>query len=311
MSCGANHDAKAKAGTSRDWVLRKPEWLKVKLATNPAYANVRATIGKGALNTVCEEANCPNINECWSAGTATFMILGEICTRACAFCTVTSGRPFALDPHEPGKVAEAVEKLGIKFAVITSVDRDDLDDLGAEAFAQTVEAVRTRNPECEVEVLIPDFQGRPDALQRIIDSGALVLGFNMEVVASLYTDIRFKHTYEGSLNVLRTLAKLKHPWQTVKTAAMAGIGETDDEMYRLLDDIRATGTEAVAIGQYLRPTKKHRPIDRFVTPDTFAKWKEYADSIGFIHAVAGPLVRSSYRAERILENVDRRSPAQV
>ncbi len=289
-------------------IRRKPDWLKIRLQTNSAYREVRSAIGKGALNTVCEEARCPNLHECWSAGTATFMILGGICTRACAFCAVTSGRPAAIDPNEPERVADAVDQLGIKYCVITSVDRDDLHDLGVEAFAQTVEAVRRRKPACEVEVLIPDFQGREEAIQRIIDAGALVIGFNMEVVERLYPDVRFKHEYQSSLNVLRTAGRLKRDYQVVKTAAMVGIGEEDYEVDELIRDVRDTGCEAMAIGQYLMPTPKHRDVYRFVHPDQFARWKELGDSLGFKHFESGPLVRSSYRAERILEFVDRRSP---
>ncbi len=284
-------------------MLRKPPWLKIRLRTDEAYGEVRSAVGAGALHTVCEEARCPNLHECWSAGTATFMILGEICTRSCAFCAVTSGKPAPLDPDEPERVAEAVERLGLRFAVITSVDRDDLDDLGAGAFGATVEAIRRRNPNCEVEVLIPDFQGREEALRRIVESGPLVLGHNVEVVPRLYPEVRFNVKYENALRVLAALARLKKPRQLVKTAIMVGIGEEDGEVDDLIREVRGAGCDVIHIGQYLRPTRKHRRLFRYVHPDTFARWKESALSLGFTHVESGPLVRSSYRSERVLESV--------
>jgi len=285
---------------------RKPEWLKIRLSTNDAYRHVKSTVRRGALHTVCEEARCPNQHECWGAGTATFMILGDVCTRACGFCAVTSGRPGALDRREPAEVAEAVAALGVRFAVITSVDRDDLEDLGAGAFAETVRVVRERNPGAEVEVLIPDFDGREDLLQIIIDAGPLVIGHNTEVVRRLYPEIRFRHTYERSLGVLRSAARLKKERQVVKSGLMVGLGEEDHEVRELLRDLREAGVEAVTVGQYLRPTPKHHEVVRFVPPETFEEWKEYAESLGFLHVQSGPLVRSSYRAEQITGKIENR-----
>lgn len=281
--------------------VRKPPWLKIRLQTDEAYRDVRTAVGRGELHTVCEEAKCPNLHECWNAGTATFMILGDTCTRACAFCAVTSGKPKLPDPGEPERVAAAVARLGIRFAVVTSVDRDDLPDYGSAIFAATVEAIRRRNPQCEVEVLIPDFQGSEKALTRVIDAGPLVIGHNVEVVSRLYPEVRFNVKYENALDVLRTIARLRRSGQLVKTALMTGIGEEDHEVEELLRDVRDAGCDVINIGQYLRPTRNHRKVYRYVHPDQFARWKEFALSLGFVHVESGPLVRSSYHSERVLE----------
>jgi lipoic acid synthetase len=291
--------------------VRKPAWLKIRLSTNDAFRHVNSTVRRGALHTVCEEARCPNQHECWGSGTATFMILGEVCTRACGFCAVTSGKPGALNRSEPEQVAGAVARLGIRFAVITSVDRDDLEDLGAGAFAETVRAVRAKNPGTEVEVLIPDFGGRQDLLAMIVDADPLVVGHNTEVVRRLYPEIRFRHTYERSLGVLRSAARLKRERQVVKSGLMVGLGEEDREVRELLDDLREAGVEAVTIGQYLRPTPKHHDVVRFVPPEVFQAWKEYAESLGFLHVESGPLVRSSYHAERIIDKLRAPSPPRT
>jgi len=285
---------------------RKPDWLKIRLSTNDTFREVRRAVFGSALHTVCEEARCPNQHECWSAGTASFIILGEICTRACGFCAVTSGKPLPLDEGEPERAASAVERLGLRFAVITSVDRDDLPDLGAGAFAETVRAVKRRNPGCEVEVLIPDFDAREDLIQRIVDSNPMVIGHNTEVVKRLYPEIRFRHTYERSLDVLRTAARLKRQGQAVKSGFMVGLGEEEHEVEELLGDLRGAGVEAVTIGQYLKPTKKHHEVVRYVPPETFARWKERALALGFLHVESGPLVRSSYRAAEIVEKIGKR-----
>ncbi len=285
---------------------RKPDWLKIRLSTNDAFRKVRRAVSGGALHTVCEEARCPNQHECWSAGTATFIILGEICTRACGFCAVTSGKPLPPDEGEPERVALAVERLGLRFAVITSVDRDDLPDLGAGAFAETVRAVKRRNPGCEVEVLIPDFDAREELIQKIIDSNPMVIGHNTEVVKRLYPEIRFRHTYERSLDVLRIAARLKRPGQAVKSGFMVGLGEEEHEVEELLGDLRGAGARAVTIGQYLKPTKKHHEVVRYVPPETFVRWKERALDLGFLHVESGPLVRSSYRAAEIVEKIGKR-----
>jgi lipoic acid synthetase len=278
----------------------RPPWLKVRLETNEAFRTVRSAVGGRALHTVCEEARCPNQHECWGGGTATFLILGEVCTRACGFCAVTSGRPLALDRAEPEAVAEAVAGLGLRFAVITSVDRDDLPDLGAAAFAKTVRCVRERNPSSEVEVLIPDFDGREELLRAVIDSGPLVIGHNTEVVPRLYPRIRFRHTYERTRGVLCTASRIKSTRQVVKSGLMVGLGEEDREVEDLLADLYEAGVEAVTIGQYLQPTKKHHPVVRYVPPETFEEWRNIATRIGFLHVESGPLVRSSYHAERII-----------
>ncbi|MFH1679841.1 MAG: lipoyl synthase [Candidatus Eisenbacteria bacterium] len=288
---------------ARERPAPKPSWLKVRLRTNETFREVSAALAGGVLHTVCEEARCPNRHECWGNGTATFLILGETCTRACGFCAVASGRPKALDPEEAAGVAEAVWRLQLRFAVITSVDRDELPDLGAGAFAETVRRVRERNPDCEVEVLIPDFDGREDLLRITVEADPLVIGHNVEVVKRLYPKVRFRHTYERSLGVLRTAARIKKPHQTVKSGFMVGLGEEDLEVEELLRDLRGAGAEAVTIGQYLRPTKKHHPVVRFVPPETFARWKELAIGLGFLHAESGPLVRSSYHAEQIARKI--------
>ncbi|MFH1279796.1 MAG: lipoyl synthase [Candidatus Eisenbacteria bacterium] len=284
---------------------RKPPWLKIRLGSSDEFRGVKTALREGKLFTVCEEAKCPNQHECWGAGTATFMILGGVCTRACGFCAVTSGKPLPLDPKEPDETAEAVARLGLKFAVITSVDRDDLPDLGAGAFAETVRRVRERNPECEVEVLIPDFDGREDLLRVVVDAEPLVIGHNMEVVGRLYPEVRFRHTYERSLGVLSAAARIKKTRQIVKSGFMVGLGEEDREVEELLRDLRSSGVRAVTIGQYLKPTAKHHDVFRYVHPETFARYREVAEGLGFLHVQSGPLVRSSYRAETIL-NVLRR-----
>jgi len=286
--------------------LRKPPWLKIRLSTNEAFRGVRHTVREGGLHTVCEEARCPNQHECWGAGTATFIILGDVCTRACGFCAVTSGRPAKLNENEPREVAEAIRALDLRYAVLTSVDRDDLDDLGAGAFAETVRQVRAVNPKCEVEVLIPDFDDREELVCLIVDADPLVIGHNTEVVPRLYPKIRFRHTYERSLGVLGTAARLRKPHQVVKSGFMVGLGEEDHEVDGLLADLREAGAEAVTIGQYLRPTEKHHDVIRYVPPETFELYREMAIARGFVHVESGPLVRSSYHAERIADKIERR-----
>lgn len=289
---------------------RKPEWLKIRLSTSDVFGDVRRTLAKGRLFTVCEEAKCPNQHECWSAGTATFMILGGVCTRACGFCAVTSGRPAPLDPTEADETADAVARLGLRYAVITSVDRDDLEDLGAGAFAATVRRVREKNPTCGVEVLIPDFDGREDLLRLVVEAGPAVIGHNTEVVKRLYPEIRFRHTYERSLGVLAAASRIKNADQVVKSGFMVGLGEEDGEVDELLRDLRAAGVEAVTIGQYLRPTPKHHEVVRYVTPETFDRYRRMAERLGFAHVQSGPLVRSSYRAETILDALGGRFGAE-
>jgi lipoic acid synthetase len=279
----------------------RPEWLRVRLATPASYHHVRNLVDRLNLHTVCQEARCPNIYECWGQhGTATFMILGDICTRRCGFCAVTSGRPQAgVDPQEPEHVAEAVSVMGLRHAVITSVDRDDLQDGGARHFAEVIEAIHRRNPETAVEVLTPDFRGVPDALDLVLGAAPEVFSHNMETVPRMYRKARPGSRYDRSLGLLAEAARRRDAGAyagRVKTGIMIGIGETADEVYQTLRDIRGAGVEIMTIGQYLQPTPKHLPVDRWVHPDEFAAYRDYALALGFDHCESGPLVRSSYHA---------------
>ncbi len=279
----------------------RPEWLRIRLATPSSYHQVRSLVERLNLHTVCQEARCPNIYECWGEhGTATFMILGDICTRRCGFCAVTSGRPQAgVDAKEPGHVAEAVSVMKLRHAVITSVDRDDLPDGGARHWAWVVEAIHERNPGCAVEVLTPDFRGVPDALDVVLASRPEVFSHNMETVPRLYRQARPGSRYDRSLGLLAEAARRRDEGEyagRVKTGIMLGLGETADEVYSTLTDIRGAGVEVVTLGQYLQPTPKHLPVDRWVHPDEFAGYKDFALSLGFSHCESGPLVRSSYHA---------------
>jgi len=279
----------------------RPEWLRIRLATPAAYHRVHSLVERLGLHTVCQEARCPNIYECWGEhGTATFMILGDVCTRRCGFCAVTSGRPQAgVDPEEPGHVAEAVQVMGLRHAVITSVDRDDLPDGGALHFARVIAAIHGRNPGCAVEVLTPDFRGVPDALDVVLGSAPEVFSHNMETVPRLYRRARPGSRYDRSLALLAEAARRRDGGDyagRVKTGIMVGIGETPDEVFATLDDIRGAGVEILTIGQYLQPTPKHLPVDRWVHPDEFARYREEALARGFSHCESGPLVRSSYHA---------------
>jgi lipoic acid synthetase len=279
----------------------RPEWLRVRLATPASYHRVRNLVENLNLHTVCQEARCPNIYECWGEhGTATFMILGDICTRRCGFCAVTSGRPQAgVDAGEPEHVAEAVSVMGLKHAVITSVDRDDLPDGGARHFAEVIEAIHRRNPNTAVEVLTPDFRGVPDAPDIVLGAVPEVFSHNMETVPRMYRKARPGSRYDRSLGLLAEAARRRDAGEyagRIKTGIMLGIGETPDEVYSTLRDIRGAGVEIMTLGQYLQPTPKHLPVDRWVHPDEFAAYRDYALSLGFDHCEAGPLVRSSYHA---------------
>ena len=279
----------------------RPEWLRVRLATPASYHHVRNLVDRLSLHTVCQEARCPNIYECWGQhGTATFMILGDICTRRCGFCAVTSGRPQAgVDPGEPEHVAEAVSVMGLKHAVITSVDRDDLPDGGARHFAAVIEAIHQRNAGTAVEVLTPDFRGVPDALDTVLGAAPEVFSHNMETVPRLYRKARPGSRYDRSLGLLAEAARRRDSGEhagRVKTGIMVGIGETPDEVHETLRDIRRAGVEILTIGQYLQPTSRHLPVDRWVHPDEFAAYRDEALALGFAHCEAGPLVRSSYHA---------------
>jgi lipoic acid synthetase len=279
--------------------VRKPAWLKVALNVGPEYKRVRSIISDLRLNTVCSEARCPNLHECWNAGTATFMILGEICTRRCGFCNVTSGRPAeGVDEQEPQRVAEAVARLGLKHAVITSVDRDDLADGGATHFKETVLAIKRQAKACAVEILTPDFKGKPDALETVLAAGPEIFSHNIETVPRLYRSARPGSKYANSLALLQAARKIGHPEMRVKSSLMLGLGEHDDEVRDVLLDLFRAGVQVVAMGQYLQPSKDHLPVDRYVSPDAFAVFRDYGLSIGLLHVEAGPLVRSSYHAER-------------
>ena len=279
----------------------RPEWLRIRLETPARYHEVRALVDRLNLNTVCKEARCPNVYECWGEhGTATLMILGEICTRSCGFCAVSSGRPRrGVDAEEPAHVAEAVAAMGLKHAVITSVDRDDLPDGGARHWANVIAAVHERNPGCAVEVLTPDFRGVPEALDIVLAAEPEVFSHNTETVPRLYRQARPGSRYDRTLALLADAARRRDQGEwigRVKTGIMVGLGERDDEVAATIADIRGAGVEVLTIGQYLQPTTKHLPVKRFVTPETFAGYKEYARKLGFAHCESGPLVRSSYHA---------------
>jgi lipoic acid synthetase len=278
-------------------VERRPSWLTVKLPVAGRYQELDQIMRGKRLHTVCEEARCPNIGECWSYGTATFMILGDVCTRACAFCAVTSGRPTGLDLEEPGRVAEAVAEMGLKHAVITSVDRDDLPDGGAEIFARTIEAIHDRVPGCQVEVLTPDFQGSEASIATVMAAEPEVFNHNIETVSRLFPRVRPKSLYPRSLTVLRRAGEMR-PLSQTKSGLMVGLGETMDEVKQVLVDLRQHGVKLVTIGQYLRPSLKHIRCDRFWRPEEFSELREYGMSLGFAHVESGPLVRSSYHAHQ-------------
>jgi len=279
-------------------ILRKPDWLKIKLNDSEHFQTVKQLkqmMRANTLHTVCEEAKCPNIHECWANRTATFMILGDLCTRACRFCAVRTGMPTELDLREPERVAEAAEQMGLSHCVVTSVARDDLADGGASIFAETIRAIRKRLPFCTVEVLIPDFQGSETALRTVMDAKPDVLNHNLETVERLSDRVRSKAKYRRSLELLAR-AKAMRPNIPTKSSIMVGLGETWDEVLQTMDDLRAVGCDIMTIGQYLQPTKQHLRVERYYTPDEFAKLKEEGLKRGFSHVESGPLVRSSYHA---------------
>ena len=278
--------------------FEKPPWLKVKAPGSPQYMETRSVVKKLRLTTVCEEAHCPNIGECWTHHTATFMIMGELCTRRCHFCSVKDGTTEnlePLDPLEPYRVGKAVAELGLKHAVITSVDRDDVEDKGAAHFAQTVRAVRNQAPGCRVELLIPDMEGCKEHLATILESGVDVLNHNVETVPRLYKKVRPGSGYIRSLSILRWAKELA-PKSLTKSGIMVGLGEEKDEVLRLMDDLRASGVDIMTIGQYLRPTMKQLPVKSLVTPDEFGEYEEEGKKRGFRFIESGALVRSSYHA---------------
>ncbi len=275
---------------------KKPSWIRVKAPTSQGYKDTRDILRNNRLSTVCEEAGCPNVGECWSAGHATMMIMGEICTRGCSFCNVTTGKPNALDVFEPGRVAHAVATLGLKHVVITSVDRDDLDDGGAEHFAQTIRAIRHRAPGSTIEVLTPDFlKARPDALETVVEARPDVFNHNLETVPGLYPTVRPGARYFASLRLLQRVKELD-PGMFTKSGIMVGLGEDRQGVLQVMDDMRAADVDFITIGQYLQPTPKHHRVDRFVTPEEFSGYEKAAWGKGFLMVSATPLTRSSYHA---------------
>ncbi len=274
---------------------RRPEWLKARIPSGESYARIKSLIDGNHLHTVCEEARCPNMGECWNHGTATFMILGDICTRSCGFCAVTTGKPTELDADEPRRVAEAVQRMGIRHAVITSVNRDELYDGGAQIFAETIRHIRSLCPGTKVEVLIPDFKGDELALNIVLDAFPDVLNHNTETVPRLYPAVRPQAKYERTLELLD---RAKRRGFLTKSGLMVGIGEEAEEISSVMKDLRAVGCDILTIGQYLQPTKNHLPVARYVHPDEFAGWRGLGKELGFKHVESGPLVRSSYHAER-------------
>ncbi len=274
---------------------KRPEWLKVRLPMGENYRMVRNIVDEFKLHTICQSGNCPNMGECWGAGTATFMILGNVCTRSCSFCAVKTGRPNEYDEDEPRRVAEAIWLMQVKHAVITSVNRDELKDRGAEIWYQTVRAVKERSPETTIETLIPDVKSNWDALERMISAGQEVVSHNMETVASLYRKVRPQAKYERSLEQIR---RTKDYGKRTKSGVMLGLGETKEEVFRIMDDLAAHGCDILTLGQYLQPTKMHLEVVEFIHPDLFAEYKEEGLRRGLKYVESGPLVRSSYHAER-------------
>ena len=281
-------------------VLKKPGWLKIRLHRTAEYAEVRRIVDKHELHTICSSGRCPNQAECWSRRTATFMILGEICTRGCRFCATQTGRPLAPDADEPRRVAESVALMQLRHAVITSVTRDDLPDGGARLWAATVEAIRSQNPDVAIELLIPDFDARPDLLDEVVASQPDIIGHNIETVERLTPELRSRATYRTSLATLRYLGDRG---AITKSGLMVGLGESDEEVVRTLRDLREAGVGIVTIGQYLRPTLEHYPVATYVAPEKFEWYRQQALAMGFAYCASAPLVRSSYRAEEALRNV--------
>lgn len=290
--------------------LKKPDFLRMRVRHSPKYESVKDIVKQHRLATVCEEAKCPNISECWSAGTATIMLMGEVCTRACRFCSVNTGNPKGwLDAEEPENTAKAVQLMGLSYVVLTSVNRDDLPDGGAGHYAKTIKEVKRLNPDTGVEALTPDFLGLESAIDTLLDSGLDVFAQNVETVKRLTHPVRDPRAgYEQTLDVLKYAAQTSDV--ITKTSLMLGLGETDDELLECMDDIRNASVDVLTLGQYLQPTKNHLPVERFVTPDEFERYREWGLKKGFKEVVSGVFVRSSYRAERVLEfnNVGLESP---
>jgi lipoic acid synthetase len=275
--------------------VKKPDWLRVKLPIGESYKHVRNLVDTHKLHTICESGNCPNMGECWGAGTATFMILGNVCTRSCGFCAVATGRPDAVDWDEPQRVAEAIHLMKVKHAVITSVDRDELKDGGSTIWQNTIKAVKALNPETTLETLIPDFKGKRDDIQRVIEAAPEVISHNIETVERLTRQVRIQAKYWRSMEVIRIL---KEGGRRTKSGIMLGLGEKKEEVIQTISDLHDNGCDVITIGQYLQPTAKHLPVQRFVHPDEFAEYKEIGYSLGLDYIESGPLVRSSYHSER-------------
>ncbi len=275
--------------------VRKPDWLKVRLGGNEQFTRTKQIVESQCLHTICSSGRCPNQSDCWSRGTATFMLAGEICTRACKFCNTLTGRPLPLDPEEPARIAESIRLMGLSHAVITSVDRDDLPDYGASHWVQTIYNIKQRNPGTTIEVLIPDFQGKLNLLDGIIEAGPDIISHNMETVRRITPVVRSAARYDISLAVLHYLSTSK---VTTKTGIMVGLGETEIEVQELMDDTRAAGVTILTIGQYLQPSRKNIQVKEYITPEQFIKYKTIALNKGFTYVESGPLVRSSYHAEK-------------
>lgn len=277
--------------------ISKPKWLRVKLPTGENYRKVRSLVDEHKLHTICESGNCPNMGECWGEGTATFMILGNICTRSCGFCAVATGKPELADPMEPMRVARSIQLMQVKHAVITSVDRDDLPDGGSHIWVETIKAVRRLSPTTTMETLIPDFAGKWENLARIITAAPEIVSHNLETVRRLTKMVRIQAKYDRSLEVLR---RLKQGGMRTKSGVMLGLGETEQEVLETMEDLRAVDVDILTLGQYLQPTHKHLPVANFITPEKFAEYKEIGLRMGFRYVESGPLVRSSYHAEKHL-----------
>lgn len=279
-----------------DGRVKKPEWLRVKLPTGKKHRELRGLVDKYKLNTICQSGSCPNMGECWGEGTATFMILGNVCTRSCGFCGVKTGRPDQVDWAEPEKVARSIKLMQIKHAVLTSVDRDDLKDMGSIIWAETIHAVRRISPGTTMETLIPDFQGIEKYIDRIVEAAPEVLSHNMETVRRLTREVRIQAKYDRSLEVLRYAKEAGQ--RRTKTGIMLGLGEFEDEVFETIQEVADANVDVITIGQYLQPTKKHLPLKEFITPEQFKKYEDFARGLGFRHVESGPLVRSSYHAEK-------------
>ncbi|MFQ5538022.1 MAG: lipoyl synthase [Gemmatimonadota bacterium] len=294
-----------------DMRARKPAWLKVRSPGGPNYAQLRRMMRSESLHTVCEEASCPNIGECWEAGTATFMILGDVCTRACKYCGVAHGMPTHLDEDEPRRVAESVARMELEHAVITSVNRDELPDGGARIYAETIRRIHERVPGCSVEVLIPDFKGDEDALRTVVEAGPAILGHNLETVERLHPDVRPGGRYWRSISFLGAVKKMD-PSMLTKTGIILGMGEEADEIRQAMRDLREAAVDILTLGQYLRPSPMHIPVARWVPPEEFAMWKEVGEGeYGFKHVESGPLVRSSYHAKEQAREVEAGGPGKI